>query len=209
MPPPPAKPATQRRRNRKRKRRAASSSSSSSSSDSSDSSDDGRTTKPTIVTKPPPAASSESESDSDSDSSSSSSSSSSSDDEAPSKMRGRITAPAASKSVDPETMKPVRRRLSPSPSPPPTNLPTFLPSEESVSHEASKVNEQDLKDRFKQFWMSSVADGFQADLETIRTEPNLGTSRLALLIDSLASGADVFSSSRNGTDVNEMEVVLN
>ena len=41
-------------------------------------------------------------------------------------------------------------------------------------------------------------------------EPNMNPSRLALLIDSLASGAEVFSSSvRPGTDdVNEMEVVL-
>jgi len=72
-------------------------------------------------------------------------------------------------------------------------------------------NEQILKDRFRKFWMASVADGFKDDLEEIRKEPNLGTSRLALLIDSLASGADVFSSSSQPGDpqaVNEMEVVL-
>ena len=39
-------------------------------------------------------------------------------------------------------------------------------------------------------------------------EPNLGPSRLALLIESLASGADVFSSSSADGSVNEMEVVL-
>ena len=39
-------------------------------------------------------------------------------------------------------------------------------------------------------------------------EPNLGPSRLALLIESLASGADVFSSNSVGGCVNEMEVVL-
>ncbi|KAF8815803.1 hypothetical protein BYT27DRAFT_7033408, partial [Phlegmacium glaucopus] len=70
--------------------------------------------------------------------------------------------------------------------------------------------EKELKDRFRQFWMTSVADGFKDDLEEIRKkEPNLGTSRLALLIDSLAAGADVFSSSSNGKDsLNEMDVIL-
>jgi len=58
--------------------------------------------------------------------------------------------------------------------------------------------------------MSAVAEGFGDDLEEIRKEPNLGTSRLALLVDSLASGADVFTS-RGGQgedEINEMEVVL-
>ena len=39
-------------------------------------------------------------------------------------------------------------------------------------------------------------------------EQGLGTSRLALLIDSLAAGADVFSSSSDNSGVNEMDVVL-
>lgn len=59
--------------------------------------------------------------------------------------------------------------------------------------------------------MTSVVDGFKDDLEEIRKEPNLGTSRLSLLIDSLASGADVFTSSSQPGDpqsVNEMEVIL-
>lgn len=37
----------------------------------------------------------------------------------------------------------------------------------------------------------------------------MNSSRLAVLIDSLASGADVFSSSKAGSnEVNEMEIVL-
>jgi len=59
--------------------------------------------------------------------------------------------------------------------------------------------------------MTSIADGFKDDLEEIRKEPNLGSSRLSMLIDSLASGADVFSSSSQsggGNAINEMEVVL-
>jgi ribosome assembly protein 3 len=102
-------------------------------------------------------------------------------------------------------------------------LPSFLPSNQGG---AKSEEEQKLKDRFRQFWMASVADGFKDDLEEIRKvrpsvlllqfnsnifaqEPNLGPSRLALLIDSLASGADVFNSSSNNTGTNEMDVVLN
>ncbi|KAJ7683518.1 hypothetical protein B0H17DRAFT_1073889, partial [Mycena rosella] len=62
-----------------------------------------------------------------------------------------------------------------------------------------------MKARFKKFWMASVADGFKDDLEEIRVkEPNLGASRLGLLIDSLASGADVFTSTAQGAnEINE------
>jgi len=89
------------------------------------------------------------------------------------------------------------------------------------------VQEQQLKDKFRQFWMSAIADGFKDDLEEIRKvsvamiclwelsnaqfsfqEPNLGPSRLALLIDSLAAGTEVFSSN-DDTTINEMDVVLN
>jgi len=52
--------------------------------------------------------------------------------------------------------------------------------------------------------MSSVADAFQGDLEKLRQEPNMTTDRLSLLIDSLASGAEVYAS----TDGNDMETVL-
>lgn len=56
--------------------------------------------------------------------------------------------------------------------------------------------------------MASLAEGFKDDLEVIRKEPNLGQSRLALLIESLAAGADVFSSTSTDGNVNEMEVVV-
>jgi len=75
--------------------------------------------------------------------------------------------------------------------------------------EEEAETEKILRDKFKKFWMASVADAFKDDLEDIRKEPNLNQSRLTLLIDSLASGAEVFTSSRqdNG-DLNDMEVVL-
>lgn len=58
--------------------------------------------------------------------------------------------------------------------------------------------------------MASVADAFSDDLERIRKEPSMTKSRLALLIDSLASGGEVFSSHAGEQgEMNEMEVVLN
>lgn len=67
--------------------------------------------------------------------------------------------------------------------------------------------EKALKEKFRKFWMSSVADAFKDELEEIRKEPNLTTSRLSLLIDALASGADVYASN-DDPSVNEMEMVL-
>ncbi|KAJ3511476.1 hypothetical protein NLJ89_g4079 [Agrocybe chaxingu] len=197
MPPAATKPPAPRKRNRKRKRRAASSSSSSSSSDSSDSSGDDVPAK-----KIAPKAQIPQESSSSLSSSSESSDSSSSDEE-------EVTTNAVPRGRQEEkdiAPKPARR-LSPSPSPRPGELPSFLPSKDTTG--GSKLQEQELKNKFRQFWMASVADGFRDDLETIRKEPNLGTSRLALLIDSLAAGADVFTSSTNNSGINEMEVVLN
>jgi hypothetical protein len=64
--------------------------------------------------------------------------------------------------VTPETL----RQHSPSPSPPAT-LPSFLPSSETANNDAES-KEKELQDRFRQFWMTSVADGFKDDLEEIR-----------------------------------------
>lgn len=80
-----------------------------------------------------------------------------------------------------------------------------------------------MKEKFRKFWMTSVAEGFRDDLEELRKvltlltlislllmlpqESNLGTGRLALLIDSLASGAEIFSSSKHGDDT-EMDIVM-
>jgi len=65
-----------------------------------------------------------------------------------------------------------------------------------------------MQEKFRKFWMSSVAEGFRDDLEQIRKqEPNMNTTKLAMLIDSLASGADVFRSSDQGC-VDEVGMVL-
>jgi len=59
--------------------------------------------------------------------------------------------------------------------------------------------------------MQSIADAFQDDLAQIHKEPGMNKSRLAMLVDSLASGANVFTSnsSPETRGVNEMDVVMN
>lgn len=151
MPPAATKPPpTQKKRNRKRKRRAASSSSSSDSSSSSSTDEAPKTT--TKVVPIVPSLSQPQLSDSSSESESSSS-----DDTTAEIPRGREP-----KNEIPKTA----RQFSPSPSPPSAALPSFLPSENAEDDVGSK--EKELQNRFRQFWMSSVADGFKEDLEEIR-----------------------------------------
>ncbi|KAF4574369.1 hypothetical protein EYR36_005703 [Pleurotus pulmonarius] len=135
-----------------------------------------------------------------SSSSSSSSESDSEDSDAPQRVESSKQTPGKAQIKQ----LPLQER---SPSPQPVPIPSFLPSQTEAAEAAEQ--EKVLKERFRRFWMSSIADGFKDDLEEIRKEPNLDKSRLALLIDSLASGAEVYSSSlKDGKDINEMEVVL-
>lgn len=182
-----------RKRNRKRKRRAASSSSSSSDSNSSDS-------ESASPHKQAPVVATQAHASEPSSSSSSSSESDSDDSDVPQRVEPTKETPGK---VHIKQI-PTQER---SPSPQPVPIPSFLPSQA----EAAEAVEQEkvLKERFRRFWMSGIADAFKDDLEEIRKEPNLDKSRLALLIDSLASGAEVYSSSlKDGKDINEMEVVL-
>ncbi|KAH7930356.1 hypothetical protein BV22DRAFT_1079346 [Leucogyrophana mollusca] len=193
----PAAPKPARKRNRKRKRRAASSDSSSSDDSSDSESSQTPKTLPAKAIHPGTSKSSE-------DSSSSSSSSESDSESEVEHVEALAAPPAAAPAQDVDSALP--RQLSPSPEPSRVQIPSFLPVNPTTDDIQS---EKALKAKFTQFWMASLADGFKDDLEQIRREPNLGPSRLALLIDSLAAGADVFSSaSKDGTDVNEMEVVL-
>ena len=163
---PTAKPTAPRRRNRKRKRRLASSS----SSDSSDSSSDD-TSKETAVKKAPlkkqtTPSSAESSSSPSPSSSSTSSSDSENEDNAShvGELATALISSAKSRRDDPGHHPPVRPR-SPSPSPPPADAPPFLPPNGSSSR---AQDEQALRNRFRQFWMASVADAFGDDLEQIR-----------------------------------------
>jgi ribosome assembly protein 3 len=60
--------------------------------------------------------------------------------------------------------------------------------------------------RCVRFWLESNKSVKRHD-----QEPNMTTSKLSLLIDSLASGADVYASRTDksrGVDTNEMQVIL-
>lgn len=157
MAPPVPKPA--RRRNRKRKRRAASSDSSSSSDDSS--SDESTQTKPQL--RAPPAKKPGSDMTSSSESVSSDSDSESDDDD-----NARTTSMVNNQiQVDNPKVphdKGASRRGSLSP-PPSAEIPSFLPSNPPADDTAV---EQAMKDKFRKFWMSSIAEGFKEDLEEIR-----------------------------------------
>ncbi|KAG7098283.1 hypothetical protein E1B28_000246 [Marasmius oreades] len=195
------KPSVPRKRNRKRKRRADFSSSSSSSSSESDDSDSEPAGVATITRK---VITTQQESENGvSDSSGPESSSEDSDPEEIPQAGLKASREGPSAPTDEHT-----RARSTSPPPPSTAIPSFLaPKHPDESAGATAQREQEMKEKFRKFWMSAVADGFRDDLEEIRKEPNLTTSKLSLLIESLASGADLFSSTdKNG--VNEMEMLL-
>jgi len=156
---PTAKPTAPRKRNRKRKRRLASSSS---SSDSSDSSSDEISTK-TPVQKAPLKKQATPSSVEESSSSPSPSSSDSENDDVP--FADAPPTSSAKPQQPPDSVLATTRHRSPSPSPAPANAPPFLPPEGSNNREQ---DEQALRDRFRQFWMASVADAFGDDLEQIR-----------------------------------------
>jgi ribosome assembly protein 3 len=166
---PAAEPTAPRRRNRKRKRRQASSSPS--SSDSLDSSSDESEVPKKAPVKGAPLLKPQATKSSPSPSLSSSSSSSSDSeggDEDDDYNDALVTHPASSaipQRTDSEPAKARDRYRSPSPSPPPAGAPPFLPPEGSSNR---AQDEQALRNRFRQFWMASVADAFADDLEQIR-----------------------------------------
>ncbi|KAJ4476203.1 hypothetical protein J3R30DRAFT_414347 [Lentinula aciculospora] len=171
-----------KRPNRKRKRRAVSISSSS-SDDSSSSDNDSTVEKRTLSVIN--AAKTKANQDEESDSDSSSSSSDESHTTTP--------APNASSRLDFATEKGLRPR-SPSPGPlaPSTlRIPSFLPGKATLD---AKESERVLQEKFTKFWMNSIVEGFKDDLEIIRKDPALTTSKLSMLIDSLSSGAEIWIS---------------
>ncbi|KAF5375632.1 hypothetical protein D9757_008509 [Collybiopsis confluens] len=201
-----AAPRKRPNRNRKRKRRAASvaSSSSSSSGDSSDSSSENESIIQTTV--PAPA---------NVESSSASSSSSDSDDSDDNEPRSRTQPP------------PPTRLRSPSPGPIPPSavrIPSFLPERQAKDDdvEMSSSKEKDdsesaLQEKFRQFWMSSIVDGFKDDLDVIRKarfffsfDPTFTPSKLSVLIDSLAAGAEIYSSQplSGRREASDMDIIL-
>ncbi|EPS95234.1 hypothetical protein FOMPIDRAFT_1025902 [Fomitopsis schrenkii] len=181
----PPKPTAPRKRNRKRKRRAASSS----SSDDDSSSDSDVPQVQSVPKLPPVRVASKAPSSQEEETSSSEEESS----EAESVRRG-----VAHQGPQASTIPP---RRSPSPDPRPCPIPPFP---------GDSQDDELLKQRFRKFWMASVADAFSDDLGEIRKEPSLTTPRLALLIDSLAAGADLFApaSGSGEAGINEMDVAM-
>jgi len=193
------RPAAQRKRTRKRKRRnvSDSDSSDSDSSDATSAVDD----QPSKAVSTVPAAP---EPEGSSDSSSADSSDSDSDLES----RGASEVNSRTKQDLSSTRNPAAREPSASFTPP-----VPAPSIFATNAKGSGNNDEEqrlLKERFRGFWMTSMVDAFRDDLDEIRKESNMTTSRLELLIESLAAGADIYSSSAEpaANDVNEMEVIL-
>jgi len=90
-----------------------------------------------------------------------------------------------------------------SPSPPDPTIPSLVTVNPTTDEE--KQRDAQLREKFRKFWMASAADAFKDDLEKIQKEPNLSQSRLGLLIDSLAAGADLYV---NGESMEEVRMVL-
>ena len=159
----PPQAAVKRKRQRKRKRRNDISSDSDSDSDS----DASSSIQQQIVKAPQQSTDVQGPDSDDSDSSSDSSGSSSSeqlfDKTSPAKQPDDV------KMADAERDGPsAARRDSRSPSPPPLRrvLPTFLP--EDAGSQAEKATQQQLKEKFRKFWMERMAAGFKGDLEQIQ-----------------------------------------
>lgn len=154
----PARLKPARKRNRKRKRRIVSDSSSSEedSSSSSSTSDASTPNKPVTVRQlEKPTAPGGTDTDDSGDDVSSSSDESQDDSDLgvegvglplPSSKSGRAEPPL--------------QRDSPSPQPA-VDIPPFIPPNTPES-------EQALKEKFRKFWMASIAEGFKDDLEEIR-----------------------------------------
>jgi len=152
--PPPNKPGLGKRRIRKRKRRQAQSSSSSSSSDSDSDSQNAQkvTASPAAVPTAPAEDRSEHSSFSDPDSTASASDAESVRDGGDARLQSpKRTAP---------------RQQSRSPSPPDPTIPRLVTLNPTTDEE--KQRDAQLRDKFRKFWMASVADAFSDDLEKIQ-----------------------------------------
>ncbi|KAE8541403.1 hypothetical protein D1P53_002762 [Cryptococcus gattii VGV] len=211
MSPPPLQ--SQKSNRRKRRRRQLSISSSSEGDSSSD--DEVATSIVQLASQEamevdgnsPSASSSESSSSSSSDSSASESDSDSDDSESESstEITKPVTAPALASQAKQRTRYPTN-----SPSPPPdSTLPSFFrPSDEGAALDSSSEN----RDKFRTVYMNKIVEGFGGELEKMReSDPTLGPKRLQLLIDSLASGIDLYThpkQTKKDDDIDEVTLLI-
>ena len=153
-------PKPTRKRHRKRKRRVVSDSSSSEedpSSSSSSSSSDASTPKKTVTipVRQPKPLQHVTDTDESDDEDEESSSDESQDESVPGEEDVHISVPSTRSERDPPA-----QRDSPSPQPNVDIPPFILPN--------APESEKALKERFRKFWMASIAEGFKDDLEEIR-----------------------------------------
>jgi ribosome assembly protein 3 len=153
-----------KKRNRKRKRRQAFPSSSSSSSDSGSEDETATQTSPVI------AKQTVAEKVSNEDSESTSSTSSSSDTETSSSDNDIVNDGDGDVEMKtPPTKKPNLPSRSPSPVDPkiPSNI--FL----NPSNEEERQKDEQMRERFRKYWMKSMAEGFGEELEQIQKVSHL------------------------------------
>ncbi|KAH0839480.1 hypothetical protein J3R83DRAFT_292 [Lanmaoa asiatica] len=129
---------------------------STSSSSSSDASTPSKKTVTIAVQQPKSATSENADGDENEDEMSSSSSDESQDNSDTDEENADIPVPSSR----PGHSEPPLQRDSPSPQPN-VDIPPFIPPNALES-------EQALKERFRKFWMASIAEGFKDDLEEIR-----------------------------------------
>jgi ribosome assembly protein 3 len=156
--PPLNKPGRGKQRIRKRKRRQASSSSSSSSSESESDAPTAQQATASLTAIPTAPA----EEDSSEQSSLSDSNSVSSASDAESVVRDDGGGNARLKSPHRTGTGPQSR----SPSPPSPTIPSLVTLKPTTDEE--KQRDAQLREKFRKFWMASVADAFKDDLEKIQ-----------------------------------------
>lgn len=170
MAPPLSKPLAPRKRNRKRKRRVASS-----SSESSPDSDSSSSAGPSVAVAKAHAPSSPIVNATDNDSDVREEELSSSDDSSDSDVEVRDVEQPTQTVHSAEKDTQIR---SPSPEPPLPGsipIPSFLPNTGNAG-EDSRI-EQELKENFRKFWMTTIVDAFADDLNELR---KVSTSHLLL-----------------------------
>ncbi|KAI9300466.1 hypothetical protein BJ944DRAFT_273005 [Cunninghamella echinulata] len=63
----------------------------------------------------------------------------------------------------------------------------------STTYVEQPIIKKDLSAKFRDYYMEKITVAFGSDLDQIRQDPALNTSRLNVLIDSLETGMGVFS----------------
>lgn len=170
-----------RKRTRKRKRRVASSSSSSSDSDSSSSSSTLDAGPPVSVKFKVQRKALTEEEDLESSSSSENTSEDSDSDVELREAKEDDAEPSATSREQPKSTRTFER--TPSPPPQAVPIPPFLPNGEDTTKNAK--DEEQLKERFRKFWMTTMVDAFADDLEEIRKVGTILSSRVGSEFNSL------------------------